>query len=275
MDWYYAIGGDRRGPVDEQSFDELVRLGNITPDTLVWRDGMADWQPLKTALPAAPSPAPVTAPSANPSLQYVSCSQCGRMVLSGDVVNMGGKQFCAACKTLLVQRVKEGMSMDSNAEVLRRQYIRHEAGVKSVGLLYLLGGAGFLLGGFGVLAGALGRLENLSEVLLPAALMTLIGALMIYTAINIRKLKRWTRIPIGILSGIGLLGFPVGTLINLYILYLVFSQKGQMVYSEEYQQVIAQTPHIKYRTSILIWILLGIVLLIVVAGLIAAMTSRR
>jgi hypothetical protein len=76
-------------------------------------------------------------------------------------------------------------------------------------------------------------------------------------------LRKWARIPTGILSGLGLLGFPLGTLINGYILYLIFSQKGKTVFSEEYQAVIEQTPHIKYRTSILVWILLGLVLLVI------------
>ena len=42
-----------------------------------------------------------------------------------------------------------------------------------------------------------------------------------------------------------------------------------MVFSPEYQAVIAQTPHIRYRTSKVVWILLGLVLLIIVFGLVA------
>jgi hypothetical protein len=51
---------------------------------------------------------------------------------------------------------------------------------------------------------------------------------------------------------------PIGTLINAYILYLVFSRKGRTILSEDYQQVIAATPHIKYKTSIIVWIFLGL-----------------
>ena len=46
-DWYYATGGDQRhGPI---STDELVarfRSGQISLDTLVWREGQSQWQPL-------------------------------------------------------------------------------------------------------------------------------------------------------------------------------------------------------------------------------------
>jgi hypothetical protein len=77
------------------------------------------------------------------------------------------------------------------------------------------------------------------------------------------------------LSGVGLLGFPVGTLINGYILFLLFGRKGKTVFSEEYQVVIEQTPHIKYRTPLVVWILLGLVLFVIGAGLIAALIGGR
>jgi len=38
--WYYAVGTERRGPVDEAG---LRASGAITRDTLVWRAGMANW----------------------------------------------------------------------------------------------------------------------------------------------------------------------------------------------------------------------------------------
>jgi len=54
-----------------------------------------------------------------------------------------------------------------------------------------------------------------------------------------------------------LIGFPIGTLIHGYILYLYWGTKGRKVFSPEYKQIIAGTPHVKYKTSIIIWILLG------------------
>lgn len=38
--WYYAVGAERRGPVDEAG---LRASGAITRETLVWRAGMANW----------------------------------------------------------------------------------------------------------------------------------------------------------------------------------------------------------------------------------------
>jgi hypothetical protein len=83
-----------------------------------------------------------------------------------------------------------------------------------------------------------------------------LAALQIWVGIGLRNLKPWARIASGVLAGIGLLGFPIGTLINGYILYLLFSKKGAMLFSPDYQRVIAETPHIKYKTSIIVWIVL-------------------
>jgi hypothetical protein len=70
-----------------------------------------------------------------------------------------------------------------------------------------------------------------------------------------------------VLSEVGLLGFPIGTLINGYILYLLLSKKGRKVFSDEYRQIVSLTPHIKYRTSIVVCILLGLIVLMVAAAI--------
>lgn len=49
MTWFYAAGREQRGPVDEAALDRLIAAGEIGPDTLVWRAGMAEWRPLREA----------------------------------------------------------------------------------------------------------------------------------------------------------------------------------------------------------------------------------
>lgn len=65
MDWYYVENGRRIGPVDDATMDTLVRAGAVGEGTLVWREGMADWQPYGTARPAD-SAVPGTAAMALP-----------------------------------------------------------------------------------------------------------------------------------------------------------------------------------------------------------------
>jgi hypothetical protein len=42
--WFYAAGGQQQGPVSEAQLRDLIARGAVTPDTLVWSEGMAGWQ---------------------------------------------------------------------------------------------------------------------------------------------------------------------------------------------------------------------------------------
>ncbi len=42
--WYVVIDGVKVGPLTEDALIKRMNRGEITPDTLVWRSGMADWQ---------------------------------------------------------------------------------------------------------------------------------------------------------------------------------------------------------------------------------------
>jgi hypothetical protein len=42
--WFYASEGQQQGPFPEIQLRELIARGTITADTLVWTDGMANWQ---------------------------------------------------------------------------------------------------------------------------------------------------------------------------------------------------------------------------------------
>ncbi|MBM3736637.1 MAG: RDD family protein [Acidobacteria bacterium] len=46
MNWFYELGGERKGPVGVQDLASLVRAGTISDSNLVWREGLAGWQPL-------------------------------------------------------------------------------------------------------------------------------------------------------------------------------------------------------------------------------------
>src|SRR3954470_17592322 len=42
--WFYASGGQQKGPFPEAQFRDLIAQGTVRADTLVWADGMAGWQ---------------------------------------------------------------------------------------------------------------------------------------------------------------------------------------------------------------------------------------
>lgn len=151
------------------------------------------------------------------------------------------------------------------AEHTRHLHLKHEASVKSIGTLYILGSVILIIAmTFSLFA----PVENEKALIFPITVaLIVIGLLQFWLGKSIRKLKSGARIPAIILSVIGLIGFPIGTLISAYFLYLLCCQKGKTVFSQEYAQVIAATPHIKYRTSIVTWIVL-LLLIILVVGII-------
>lgn len=58
MQWFYAINGERLGPVTPEQFSRLVADGTVTNETLVWREGFANWEPWGQVADAHPLPEP-------------------------------------------------------------------------------------------------------------------------------------------------------------------------------------------------------------------------
>ena len=171
--------------------------------------------------------------------------------------------------------VADPVESRSAAELTRQEHIRHEMQLKSVGSLFYLSslflissGAAFLL--------TLDSRQDLTA-LITGALLSGLGIGSVVFGYGLRRLRPWSHVPSGLLSGIGLLGFPFGTLINGWILYLLFCQKGRTIFAPNYQEIVDATPHIKYRRSVGDWIATGILALIVVgvvALVLAASYSR-
>lgn len=88
MNWYYALNGQQLGPVSEQELLQLAAQGTLSGGSLVWREGIGDWLPLSSALPAS---------------QTVSTAVAGAPVI-------GGYAVPEAHKDLVVQQMREGVS---------------------------------------------------------------------------------------------------------------------------------------------------------------------
>jgi hypothetical protein len=106
--WYYTTDGQQHGPLDEGALDQMISHGTITPETLVWKEGLADWVPLKQTRPVPASGAVAVAlePAASST-----CAICGKKVGADNLIELLGQPVCAACKPLAVQRMKEGAAL--------------------------------------------------------------------------------------------------------------------------------------------------------------------
>jgi len=98
MQWYYVLNGARLGPVTQEQFDQLAQSRAITPETLVWRAGMAAWQPLGQAL-AQP------APDADSAI----CAVSGKVYPKRDMLEYNGQWISAEHKDEFFQRLREGV----------------------------------------------------------------------------------------------------------------------------------------------------------------------
>ena len=300
MSWFYIANTEQKGPVTGDELAVLVETGVVTAETQVWREGFAEWK-----LYGDVAAAPAVAPSGGLTLGLSggTCSECGQSFAHEDLVKIGGRAVCGACKPTMVQQIKEGVSTDTAAEEIRWQHLKHEAAVRSVGALYIVGGVLAVLSALGSLfapaKNAAGVSPGMGSTIFAALIVMAFAAGYFWLGISLRKLKRGARIPAGVLTSLGLVGGLIGCfgaivlsvtiglgllpvllsfippLVCVYILYLLFSRKGTMVFSDRYALVVEQTPHIKYR----MWIVLKIVLILVGAlvglGLLAALLGSR
>lgn len=66
--WFYEQQGERRGPVSRDDLLARLSAGEITPATLVWRDGLADWITFSSSELASAATAGKTPPPMPPVL---------------------------------------------------------------------------------------------------------------------------------------------------------------------------------------------------------------
>jgi hypothetical protein len=176
-------------------------------------------------------------------------------------------------------------NVPTDVEECRRKYLSHEASVKSIGTFYILGsllGLFFstimLLRGISIVANPPTVVPDvflLGEILIVFGIIFLCLSIWQFSvALGLKKLTPSSRIGAGVIAGIGLIGFPIGTLISAYFLYLLFSEKGSVVFSEHYKTVIAATPHIVFKTSIIVWILLILLVSLLLIGFLALLFAR-
>jgi hypothetical protein len=117
VDWFYVQNGSQIGPVPVAQFDELVRSGRITPATLVWREGLANWQPfglisaIPSTLPSPPAPPPPPPPGGVPPVMagaLTPCIECGNAFAQSEMICYSDAWICARCKPVFFQRIREG-----------------------------------------------------------------------------------------------------------------------------------------------------------------------
>jgi uncharacterized RDD family membrane protein YckC len=115
MNWYYVDAGQQAGPVEESQLEELQRNGKIQRDTLVWHEGMANWQPYHEVSAAGLGVAGGAPPVATATLDTGVCAECGGVFNLQDMIAYGGIHVCATCKPVFMQKLAEGARLSPSA----------------------------------------------------------------------------------------------------------------------------------------------------------------
>ena len=141
MNWYYVEAGRQAGPVDEAGLSALVASGKIRADTLVWREGMANWQAYHEIQPSIPG---APAASGGSSAGEAVCAECGGVFPASDTVVIGGSPVCANCKPVFMQKMREGVISEDGPLQYAGFWIRFAAQLVdslifgAVGFLYIM-----------------------------------------------------------------------------------------------------------------------------------------
>ncbi|MBM3785199.1 MAG: RDD family protein [Acidobacteria bacterium] len=96
MTWYYVLNGQQAGPVDDSELQRLFADGTLNGEAPIWRAGMPQWAPLGSLFTLPPPPG------------YGQCLQCGNRFPPEQTIALAGGKVCAACKPVVVQRIREG-----------------------------------------------------------------------------------------------------------------------------------------------------------------------
>ena len=134
----------------------------------------------------------------------------------------------------------------SHLSNLRHTHLKHETAIRVIGVFYYLLSSTILL-------------AVLSPVFQDAFFFTPLGTIgLILVAsffgmlgFGISNLKKWVHTTAVNSSMIGLILVPIGTFPGICILYFLLGNKGQTIFSQEYHEAIAVTPHLKYHVPTL------------------------
>lgn len=117
---------------------------------------------------------------------------------------------------------KDVAGAGADDERIRREHLVAETRIRSVSLLYVLGGATGALGVgtvvvvfvVGLLGGDRARSIGVGEVIIVGLGMGGVYAVILATGMAMRRFQSWARWSAVVWAGLGLLAFPLGTLVS-------------------------------------------------------------
>ncbi len=110
MNLYYEDGDQQMGPINKAELQALIKAKKVNAKTLVWQDGMENWQELGLFIRSQRQGKERPKQAAVSGAQAI-CSECRRAFPEEEMIRFNDARVCAACKPVFVQKVKEGVSV--------------------------------------------------------------------------------------------------------------------------------------------------------------------
>ena len=115
MNLYYAEDDRQVGPIDKAELQTLIKARKINSQTLVWEPGMQEWEQLGLFVRRKNHGGSQSAQSTAPMRQS-ACSECGQTFAENDMIQFADAWVCATCKPIIVQKIKEGVTLTGAME---------------------------------------------------------------------------------------------------------------------------------------------------------------
>jgi uncharacterized RDD family membrane protein YckC len=106
MSWHYAVGGQQKGPVSDDEFNQLVNAGTVKAETLVWKEGWPEWRAYGSGVTADGSAAP--------DGDTAVCALSGRRRPKSEMLEFEGRWVSIEHKEEFFQRLREGVALPSD-----------------------------------------------------------------------------------------------------------------------------------------------------------------
>lgn len=161
----------------------------------------------------------------------------------------------------------------SDHEGTRNELGPHERNVRALSLWFWMLGIGSAVAAVSALTkvdrglangASLGFLQIVLLLIIPWSALFLVGAW------HLPRFTKTGQVLGAVGSALGMVSFPLGTLIGVFALWVLLGKRGQAVFTQEYRAAIAATPQLKYGLSIGTKVALGLLVLVaILAGMMA------
>ena len=178
----------------------------------------------------------------------------------------------AASASTLTPSIYSSETAIGDVVQFRQNHLSHESAIKGFALLYAISSGFSILVALAIVCiGALALTTGASSAVAVIAIVYSIayffaGGLAGLVSHGLYRLSDVGKIGGAIFAALSLCALPFGTALGAYLLYLIFSSKGNIVFSERYRSAVKETPQIRATIPIFVWVVLAVMALFFVAG---------